>query len=1416
MPNILERLASNANKKRKQLQSAAVDVVSANTQDDQKRRQIQQASQPIQPRALPSPISVTPSRLSVAPVTVPRFTSPTTAPPKPPTPFESDMQRFNGLTTQQRSHELGLDKPITMGAPPPLPSNYKPQRPGGAVNLNSGPTAQVIRNQPNKPPMTVVQAHPQQLVAPGPQPIMGPVHPAAPTNLQAGNKVITPTPGTRTSSPNDAQKLAQITQQLQQRHIAQAPMSLQTLMGASRELIARPATEIAATVTGKTFHPGNRVEKALLGPTEVQPIQQKITGAYKTTSQSNNPIIRNLAVPAAIGEGVLSVANDIPVSKIVSTGLKEAGKAAVPLVKTVADSKVVKEATSLTPRTTLNDQLTLQDLSNHLSGAKPLKPRELSDTITKSRVIAQKHGVELATGSPLDRLEKVNNVLDTLQQKGRLQSQGGAIGKDVTNIPDIPTLSPNAEARVFAHNPMVPTWTSPSGLEKARLETLSQENAFQLPGRESKIQSPSSSSANPLPIYNTKQVGNLDKAFRSTRSIIERQGEHGQQLAGMLQGARDSQELHLAELQKQMPTVMQLSRGKTIGRGSINNKDFENFVDATQGLAKPKNATVAKAIAEWQSTHPVIRNRAVGAGLEVGDLGPKYYPHFIDYEKVFKDTNTYNKAINHLVDTGQAADQEEAIKLLNYAKDVSRNRQFGNLEASRVVDLPFYDKTPNSLISYLHGSTKRIAQTETFGKQDENALKLITKAGQQGHDTEAMKNAYDVAVGAKQYNANASNISGAIRKYITTTRLGLGAITNVSQNVNTGIVTGHMRTLGAVAKQLSPKTRAFVGDTGVIADAVLNDLKTQAGYSSFSQKVAGKIVNKITAPGFGFVEKTNRSIAATAGRDYALRLAQKGDQTTLRKLGVKGEIKNKTLTEAQQIQAARKVVEKTQFKVDPQDLPGWTDSPGGKLVAQFRTFSYSQGKFVNNEILKPAAHLNFLPLGRLLAALPLGYALYETKRAIAGRPEEENKVKTGSQVFGNIGGAGLAFDLYQTINPIGSKYLPPDRRASMSFGAVGGPAVGTAAQAVSALSDLVQRKNLPDDPARLEGKVAIKGKDDYTDATPAARFALQQVPIVGTAVKNRLLPFQKESNADAGKTVVANGNKTLDSLVANKTQQDKNYRLAVKTQLSDKEKQLQKLNNAEQQQAIKAGVASKSDFENLDKKVNSLKSKYGQENIATQKQVKNYDKLDPWVQKFYDAKGETRSPSDSKKWEQAKTDKNGQDLIRRINQIRPADLPELPDNNKVASLYADFVQKRDEQKWSSSRTVIEQRKLLQSAYKTQVNEDDKFWLGQSDGYFRQAVESGDINKERLDKLVGYDNLQATLGGSAQIGKTVRRLLGYGDPPDTKYGGSKYSSSGASRGKKLKPSDFSLPTDILTKSVIKSANLAANVKLGGKG
>jgi hypothetical protein len=898
---------------------------------------------------------------------------------------------------------------------------------------------------------------------------------------------------------------------------------------------------------------------------------------------------------------------------------------------------------------------------------------------------------------------------------------------------------------------------------------------------------PRKTTSQDLPEYDTKKVGLLDKAFRSTRSIIERQGESGKKLAGMLQSQRDAKELWAREIEKRLPTVQKLK-----------DKEFNNFVEATQGKENPLNGKVVKAIEEWKSVHPYIRQRGVDAGLEIGDLGDNYYPHFIDYDKIYKDKNTYNQAINHLVNTGQAETKEKAIELLGFARDTSRNREFGNLEASRIVDLPFYDKSKASLASYIQGATDRVTKTELFGKGDEKALKLIKNIAVEGGDTEAAKNAFDVAVGAKNYNQVTSKISSGIRHYTTVTRLGLGALTNVSQSVNTGIVTGHMRTMGAMLKQLSPQARQFADDTGVISDAILNDLRRGFGQETFGSTKVGKAVNVITAPGFKQVESFNRRVAATAGKDYALRLAQKGDEKSLKilrdKLGVTGDIDG-TLSEAQQIQAARKIVEKTQFKVDAQDLPGWVDSPGGKLVAQFRTFSYNQGKFFSNEILKPASKGNFMPLARLMAAIPVGYGLYETRRMIDGRPEEENKLKQGLSAFQKVGGAGLAMDAYFAINPLNSKYLPSDRRVSMATSFFGGPSVGTAMNAVGSLSDMVQRKNAPTDPSRLEGKIALGNNGDtYTDATSLARFGMQQVPIVGSPIMNRVLPYKKSSEADAGKSsqTASKSGMAVQDLKEAKQITKKGYGNEWAKLSEDDIKN----------KAIEGDAQAQQVYDSL----KAMEKVYAPKNVPTKGLSQGAEDILNKSKKFTESgqKAWGSKPSESN---EAKTSlkgwMNGKDV---------------PVTNEIAVEWAKYEQKRVKGELSPLEQNEAKTALLRKAYSSSLNEDERKYYSVADDKLISAVQKGWVSQESINKALAVDKQLLELGLTTKsgFGKKVWNALGLSMPSVAGASSSTRSSGRKSGGrvakKTLKTTKSKIPQAFLSNGKLKSRRNSTNGSL----
>jgi hypothetical protein len=563
------------------------------------------------------------------------------------------------------------------------------------------------------------------------------------------------------------------------------------------------------------------------------------------------------------------------------------------------------------------------------------------------------------------------------------------------------------------------------------------------------------------------------------RNVIAKQGPAGQDLAERLHQWREIAERAAGQWVNDMPMTRALSK-----------KEFVNFVDVAEGNAQPINQRVVGAVNEWKRVREQIYNVANQLGVIVGRQ-EHYFPHMYD-PKLFEG-DSFIKMRDHLIKTGQAQTPEQAARMLRNVSDTIRARRFGNLEVAREVDLPGYEKTRDALMSYIESSADRLAQVYLFGQADEQAMALISRIADEGGDASAVKNLFDIAVGAKKYGAYQERIARALRAFNVLTKMGLGAITNLSQSLNTATVVGPIRTItNAPRAMFDRETKDFALQIGVTLDGVLTNLREAGGWE-------GKLGRDIGAPGFNTVERFNRTLAAVAGRDYARMLAGKARQgeqwavEALNMMRLDGQdiARRGTLTRDEEATAARNIVERTQFKVDPQDLPGWVSSPWGKLVAQFRTFGYNQTAFMAREVIRPAMKGNVKPLLTfLIFGLPVGASMVEVQNFLRNRPSEEDPVQMIRQWYQRVGVIGLLGDVLAGIAPPNTKYLPGERYALQVAGTAFGPSMGTFLEGAGSVA------------------TALQGKPEGIE-----RWALKQIPVVGPTLKNTLLPYRPGGRA---------------------------------------------------------------------------------------------------------------------------------------------------------------------------------------------------------------------------------------------------------------------------------------------------------------
>lgn len=579
-----------------------------------------------------------------------------------------------------------------------------------------------------------------------------------------------------------------------------------------------------------------------------------------------------------------------------------------------------------------------------------------------------------------------------------------------------------------------------------------------------------------------KTPGAFQRSVRSIKGVLKQYGETGKDAVKRLEGARNNKEISTQAFLDKTRAVWDLDDSETI-------QFFQSLKKLSNGEQPNMSDRVSKAVQEWSDNIPSVRERAVAAGIEVGDQGKFYAPQ--THSNLKGDGEI--KFINQMIAEGKATDIADARTKLQFMKN-DNYKPFGSLEKSREVDMPGYDMTRKALSDYVARAHDTIATAEQFGPKGEGKMEILARLQQEGYNSSQIDKAeeyLDKALKLKQYDKTLTQASSAVRQANAFMTLGTAGVSNAGQVTNTMTVAGIGRTLKNMAKVMTSKTsRAQADSMGVTLDHAISTIESQ------QVGTQNRILRNIASPLFREVERFNRRYTALVGEDFGNHLLKKGEFGTrkLQELGVTGEIGEK-LTPNQVQQLSRGLVETTQFKVDPMDLPAWTDSPMGKVVSQYKPFIYKQTEFMYHQVIKEAGKGNFAPLLRFLTVgVPIGLGGQKIKDTIKGRDsfkdEEGNKKSFPALVdkgIASVGGYGMADNARFLAGNAGSERLP--QYVASSFG---GPTAGNIVETAINVS-----------------KAAGKNKD----MKPLGRQVLSKIPTVGPKVANTVLPYDKKESS---------------------------------------------------------------------------------------------------------------------------------------------------------------------------------------------------------------------------------------------------------------------------------------------------------------
>lgn len=683
----------------------------------------------------------------------------------------------------------------------------------------------------------------------------------------------------------------------------------------------------------------------------------------------------------------------------------------------------------------------------------------------------------------------------------------------------------------------------------------------------------------------------VDNFVLTGRKILNDMGDYGKEANAMLDNFHSKSGIvagnAVADLEK-------ATRG--LSESSVENiYRFLDGQDVKLNQVELNAAKVARSNLDKFSSMASNADIKINRNGEVVDFVGRenYLPHITDVDKLKAHRD---ETIKYLVSTAQIPDVNQASMFVDevisggsvseaYHKYFPNAlpRTYGNLEMSRVLDMPEnvlrYDK--KLLADYFEAAARRISKAETFGPKNEKVTALLTRIGLAGGDTKTAEEIMLRDLG--DWRGDKSSLkaaSGLVRQVEATTKLGLSVISNAAQSVNTASVLGLRRTLSEIIPSIKdPAKREFALRSGNILEQTMKDMETELGTSG--------VMNKITAPGFATVEKFNRVLASNVGKNMAEDAFSKLQKNpldkealkNLEKLGLNATeiIKRGSLSEMDLFKAAQKAVDLTQFRVNPRELPPAWNGPMGRLLSQFKTFSYKQGEFALRELIKPAISGNVKPLATyLILGLIVGEGIADTKAAVRGRERPTNPAERMLDNISNVGGVGILGDA------LTSAQRGPE--AVLSF--LSPPVIS--------------------DVAKLYGNagLAVQGKPSQL-----IKQLISNIPVVGSPIANRVIPSKgayKSRIPDLIQETVGG-----DSVAAEVVKDVSGYSPVEEQKIKDQVSKIQEKKKAilENKGFLNLGIGAKTESEvnaeymALDKQEKILKS------ISIFKEIDKIDKL---------------------------------------------------------------------------------------------------------------------------------------------------------------------------------------------------------------
>jgi hypothetical protein len=548
----------------------------------------------------------------------------------------------------------------------------------------------------------------------------------------------------------------------------------------------------------------------------------------------------------------------------------------------------------------------------------------------------------------------------------------------------------------------------------------------------------------------------------ASEAVVSRMGQAGKELAAGIRAVRDIPQVRYGEFSADFD---QFFKKRVLAVFSKNMYSKAEFIKISEGLTevlegRTSSTKLPDGLVDFvRQKLRVIADEAIRLGMTItnskGETVPfasreNFFPRVVRQEildgLISGDNKVMSQLAEAMVNNRQEANFPMAFERVKFLRNKIMLNKFGHLERAREFDLPpqFYDRNSLRVIpEYIKTALHRIEEVRQFGAQGEKALEILSRVRDEGHDADLARSIFERFTRIEPRDTiklkgfqGLRNLSAGMLIQAQSTILQSGQVLTVAYEA------GFVKAVKGFAKAWTALGEAEAKRAGQVYPTAAMDY-VKEGYGG-GYGFAGKFADKMLAiEGFTRMDHFFRKVSAVVGKDYIGSLvtkllknnSSKEALVELQHLGFDTDkiIRNKGISALEHNVGAKNFADNTQGAPDVTRLPYWWTSPEGKLLMQFKNFSYVIGK-ENASMIKRALQTgNITRLGEMAIGMPIaGYAIKSLRDAMAG---ESNSEVTGQedvdaliQVLANATAFGPSIDLFllamQGPNKLQNFFLP--------------------------------------------------------------------------------------------------------------------------------------------------------------------------------------------------------------------------------------------------------------------------------------------------------------------------------------------------------------------------------------------------------